>query len=168
MTAAAGSSVVLTERMTLPESGRQVLIVTLNRPSKKNCFNTRLCHELAAVFRDAADEVDGYDAAAPASPDGDDDDNDEGDGGHEKLAAIILTGAGRSFCAGADLSDPPSPLDQSSDLPHHLRCNPVHQMGRVGVPIIGALRGHVSLVFSFASVHRLVALASHSHALISA
>lgn len=32
---------------------------------------------------------------------------------------------------------------QSSDLPHHLKYNPVYQMSRVGVPIIAALKGHV-------------------------
>lgn len=71
---------------------------------------------------------------------GDEDTDDEANA----IAAVIFTGAGNSFCAGADLSGPPNPLHQSSDLPHHLRWNPVHQMGRVGVPIIGALRGHVS------------------------
>ncbi|KAL9182947.1 hypothetical protein ACHAXT_004226 [Thalassiosira profunda] len=127
---------VLASRIQLPESGREALLVTLNRPEKKNCFNAQVCHELATIFHDAADEIEGYDRAPPGA----DDDADE----LQKLAAIIFTGGGKSFCAGADLSAPPNPLHASSDLPHHLRWNnPVHQMGRVGVPIVGALRGHV-------------------------
>ena len=129
------SSVVRTERIALPHSDKEALIVTLNRPTKKNCFNTSLCHELATVFYEVANEIEGYDAAPVNSED--DSDNEQ------RLAAVIFTGSGRSFCAGADLSNPPNPLHQSSDLPHHLRYNPVHQMSRVGIPIIGVLRGHV-------------------------
>ncbi|KAL7546309.1 hypothetical protein ACHAWF_009638 [Thalassiosira exigua] len=111
------------------------LVVTLNRPEKKNCFDDEVCRALAAAFRDAADEIEGCDRR-PSS----DEDDDGGDG---IPAAVILTGEGPLFCTGADLSGPPNPLHQSSDLPHHLRWNPVHQMEQVGVPIIGALRGHV-------------------------
>jgi len=96
-------NVVLTTRIPLPNSGKEVLIITLNRPSKKNCFNTRLCHELAANFDDVAKEVQSYDA----TPIHNDDDNEQ-----QKLAAVILIGAGKSFCAGADLSAPPNPLHQ--------------------------------------------------------
>lgn len=108
------------------------LLITLNRPEKQNCFNTDVCNRLAQIFYEVAEEVQGYDNKAKSC-------EDEG----RLLAAVILTGAGKSFCAGADLADPPNPLHQSSDLPHHLRFNPVYQMSRVGVPIIGALRGHV-------------------------
>ncbi|KAL7536351.1 hypothetical protein ACHAXR_007106, partial [Thalassiosira sp. AJA248-18] len=87
----------------------------------------------------AANEIESYDQAPIHNEDDNDNDGDD----KQKLAAIILTGAGKSFCAGADLSNPPNPLHQSSDLPHHLRWNPVFQMGRVGVPIIGVLKGHV-------------------------
>ena len=135
------SEVVLTTRIPLPQSDEEALLVTLNRPEKKNCFDTRVCHQLATIFYDAANEIRSYDDAPMHD---DDDDNDDDDGRRRRLAAIVLTGAGKSFCAGADLSNPPNPLHQSSDLLHHLRWNPVHQMGRVGVPIIGALRGHVS------------------------
>mmetsp|Transcript_23967 Transcript_23967/g.57843 ORF Transcript_23967/g.57843 Transcript_23967/m.57843 type:complete len:194 (-) Transcript_23967:764-1345(-) len=142
-------NVVLTARVPLPRSGMEVLLVTLNRPAKKNCFDARVCRNLATIFRDAADEIEGYDAAPPTDDDDENDDGDDGNGRKKQLAAIILTGAGPSFCAGADLSDPPNPLHQSSDLPHRVRWNPVHQMERSGVPIIGALRGHVSSIATY-------------------
>mmetsp|Transcript_358 Transcript_358/g.561 ORF Transcript_358/g.561 Transcript_358/m.561 type:complete len:141 (+) Transcript_358:45-467(+) len=139
MVAADDTKVVLTTRIPLSQNdNKEILLVTLNRPEKKNCFNTQLCHELATIFHDAANEIQNYDN----NPiDGDDDTDNESE---QKLVAIIITGAGRSFCAGADLSNPPNPLYQSMDLPHHLRWNPVYQMERVGVPIIGVLRGHAS------------------------
>ena len=55
-----------------------ILTLTLNRPDKLNAFNGPMMNELLAAF-DAADA---------------DDD----------VRAIIVTGAGRAFCAGADLS----------------------------------------------------------------
>jgi enoyl-CoA hydratase/carnithine racemase len=112
--------VVLQSRHVLPISGKEVVIVSINRPTQLNCFNIDVCYALASIFRSLRDEQD------------------------ENVAAIILTGEGTSFCAGADLSDPPSPIIMSSDLPHHLEVNPVHQMSLMQVPIIGALKGYVS------------------------
>ncbi len=56
----------------------RVLTITLNRPEKLNAFTAVMARELIAAF-DAADA---------------DDD----------VRAIVVTGAGRGFCAGADLS----------------------------------------------------------------
>ena len=141
MAASDDKEVVLTNRINLPQSDKEVLIITLNRPTKKNCFNTRLCNELASIFYNVAKEIRRYDATPIEF--GNDDDDDDGIDDHQqkqKLAAVILTGAGKSFCAGADLSAPPNPLHQSSDLPHHLRFNPVYQMESVGVPVSQFLR----------------------------
>ena len=55
-----------------------VATVTLNRPDKLNAVNSVMIDELIAV----ADEIDADDA----------------------VRAVIVTGAGRAFCAGADLS----------------------------------------------------------------
>ena len=55
-----------------------ILTITLNRPEKLNAFNRNMMSEMI----DALDHAD-------------DDDN---------IRAIIVTGAGRGFCAGADLS----------------------------------------------------------------
>jgi enoyl-CoA hydratase/carnithine racemase len=54
-----------------------VATVTLNRPDRLNAVNTTVIHELVAAF-DLADGDDG-------------------------VRAVIVTGAGRAFCAGADL-----------------------------------------------------------------
>jgi enoyl-CoA hydratase/carnithine racemase len=54
-----------------------VFTLTLNRPDRLNAFNAKMGEELLDVF----DEVDG---------------NDD-------IRAVIVTGAGRGFCAGADL-----------------------------------------------------------------
>jgi enoyl-CoA hydratase/carnithine racemase len=60
------------------EVAEQILTITLNRPDKLNAFNGAMQREMIDAF-DSADK----------------DDN---------IRAIIVTGAGRGFCAGADLS----------------------------------------------------------------
>ena len=55
-----------------------VATITLNRPERLNAFNTRMMQEMIAAF----DETDADDA----------------------VRCVIVTGAGRAFCAGADLS----------------------------------------------------------------
>jgi enoyl-CoA hydratase/carnithine racemase len=62
----------------LYEVSDHVATITLNRPDQLNAFTTRMMHEMI----DAFDRVDA------------DDD----------VRAVIVTGAGRGFCAGADLS----------------------------------------------------------------
>ena len=60
------------------EVAEQILTITLNRPDKLNAFNTAMSRELIDFFgrANAMDEV----------------------------RAIVVTGAGRAFCAGADIS----------------------------------------------------------------
>jgi len=65
-----------------------IATITLNRPDKLNAFNARMMSELIAVFDDT---------------DGDD-----------EVRAVIVTGAGRAFCAGADLSGGGGTFDRSS------------------------------------------------------
>lgn len=60
------------------EVSEQIATITLNRPDKLNSFTNRMLKEIIAAF----DESDA-------------DDN---------VRAVIVTGSGRAFCAGADLS----------------------------------------------------------------
>ena len=64
------------ETIRIDRRGR-VLTLTMNRPDSLNAVNARLHEELSRVFRDAAKD-----------PDSD---------------VIVLTGAGRAFCAGGDV-----------------------------------------------------------------
>src|SRR5450631_3870621 len=70
------------------EVAEQILTITLNRPDKLNAFNGTMQAELIDAF-DAADQ---------------DDD----------IRAIIVTGAGRGFCAGADLSSGANTFDRDA------------------------------------------------------
>ena len=66
-----------------------ILTITLNRPEKLNAFTGQMLKELL----DAIDRADADD----------------------EVKAIIFTGAGRGFCAGADLSAGASTFNHESD-----------------------------------------------------
>src|SRR5690606_9481138 len=74
-----------------------VLTLTMNRPDKHNALNTALTDALLQALRAAA--------------------------GNPEVRAIVLTGAGRSFCAGADTGefsaltpDSPDSVQDRADL----------------------------------------------------
>jgi len=118
---------VLHERILLKTSGCSAALITLNRPEKYNCFNTEVVSLLSEIFAKIVDEVQSLDAGGKSS---------------STLVAVIFTGNGKNFCVGADLTDPPDPVKQSSELQCCLTDNPVYQMSRVGIPIIGAIKGY--------------------------
>jgi len=58
----------------------RVLVLTLNRPDQLNAFTVEMANELVAAFERASED--------------------------DEVGAIVVTGAGRAFCAGMDLSVP--------------------------------------------------------------
>ena len=103
-----------------------VAILTLNRPEKLNAFNRQLTHE----FHMALDEV------AADFPD---------------TRALVLTGEGRGFCSGADVSDMTETLspsmNQDSD-PRESEASPDESILTVGPhiqrvpqPVVAAVNG---------------------------
>ncbi|HEX2908172.1 MAG TPA: enoyl-CoA hydratase-related protein, partial [Phototrophicaceae bacterium] len=99
----------------LYEVDQRVLKITLNRPDKLNALNERLLGELAAAFQAAETDA--------------------------TVRVVVLTGAGRGFCSGADLA---ARLSGDLDYGETVRrvYNPlVLQMRRLPKPIIGAING---------------------------
>ena len=109
----------MSEAVLLVEDRGAVRILTMNRPEKLNALNTPLTRALldALVAAEAALEI----------------------------RALVLTGAGRSFCAGADMSefagltpDEPEAVLARSELTSRLQA----QFPRLGKPVVSAVRGH--------------------------
>ncbi|WP_048645225.1 2-(1,2-epoxy-1,2-dihydrophenyl)acetyl-CoA isomerase PaaG [Nitratireductor soli] len=93
--------------------------ITLNRPEKLNSFNEAQHRALRAAFNEAAAD--------------------------ETCRAVLLTGAGRGFCAGQDLGDrDPAMLGDSPDLGLTIETfyNPlVRQIRGLNMPVICAVNG---------------------------
>ena len=51
------NEVVLQRRIELPESGKEAIVVSINRPDRLNCFNIDVVLRLARIFSDIAVEV---------------------------------------------------------------------------------------------------------------
>ena len=73
----------------LVEVDKGVAVLTLNRPEHLNAYTADMGMLLSRAYRDC------------------DEDDD--------VRAIVVTGAGRAFCAGADFSDTASPFDAPPD-----------------------------------------------------
>lgn len=95
-----------------------VLELTLNRPDAMNALNLELKDSLAAVLRDIR-----YD---------------------ESVRAVLLTGAGRAFCSGGDLSemDPNRTPEQARSRQHKLLSDVFLPLMRTPKPVIAAINGH--------------------------
>ncbi len=94
-----------------------VASITLNRPDKLNATTSQMLHDLLAAVREA---------------DADDD-----------VRAVLLTGAGRGFCAGQDLGDPAAAAD-GTGLAGLLeeRWNPIiRALRNIPKPVVVAVNG---------------------------
>ncbi len=70
------------------EVNDRVALVTLNRPDHMNSFTTKMMEELVEIFGEASRD--------------------------DAVRAVVVTGAGKAFCAGADLSRGESTFDHSA------------------------------------------------------
>jgi enoyl-CoA hydratase/carnithine racemase len=103
----------------LVEDRGAVRILTMNRPEKHNALNTALTQSLFDALRDA-------DTAAD-------------------VHAVVLTGAGKSFCAGADTTEfsalvpeAPHAVGERAQLTTHLHL----AFSKMAKPVIAAVRGN--------------------------
>ena len=101
------------------EQKAHVATLTLNRPDKLNSFNVRMHEEVAAALSDIV--------------------------GQGVVRALVITGAGRGFCAGQDLSDRAvAPGEDRADLGVSLedRYNPlIRRLADFPIPTICAVNG---------------------------
>ena len=100
----------------LQEDRDGVRILTMNRPEKRNALNTELTLGLLAALR-AADADDA-------------------------VGALVLTGAGQAFCAGADLAEfkdlrDPKAAEQRAELTMQLHL----LFSKIRLPIVTAVNG---------------------------
>lgn len=106
------------QHLIIATSNAGVRTITLNRPERLNAVNPRLADELPLALDDAARD--------------------------DTVRVVVVTGAGRGFCAGLDLSEPPT-------LPHDTlreRLDPLAWVGRWVLaaaacekPLIAAING---------------------------
>ncbi|MBI3286241.1 MAG: enoyl-CoA hydratase/isomerase family protein [Burkholderiales bacterium] len=100
----------------LYEKADGVAIITMNRPDALNAFNALLRQDLLAAIQRA-------------------------DADHE-TRAILLTGAGRAFCVGADLKESYNPPHETIEEQIMLEYKPILDLiSGSNKPVIAAVRG---------------------------
>jgi enoyl-CoA hydratase/carnithine racemase len=108
----------MSEEVMLCEDRGRVRILTMNRPEKLNALNTALTEALLAWLKNS--------------------DRDDA------ISVIVLTGAGRAFCAGADIGEfKDLTPDQAARVEHRAQLT-MHShliFSQIRKPVIAAVRG---------------------------
>ena len=102
----------MSELVTRRDDGN-VAILTLNRPDQLNALSPKLFGELRAHVDALAQQGD-------------------------RISAVVLTGAGRSFSAGNDLKA----IAAGETAPPHFQAETIERMEALPQVVIGAVRGH--------------------------
>ena len=98
------------------ERSNGIATVTLNRPEALNALSSALRQGLTNAFRELAED--------------------------ESVRVVILTGAGRAFCAGVDLKELGQHGTNRTQTPEERReADLVDALGRLSQPVIGAING---------------------------
>ncbi|QMV03501.1 enoyl-CoA hydratase/isomerase family protein [Devosia sp. D6-9] len=100
-------------RAVLTERRDATLLVTLNRPDSLNAFDESLHHDLADALHEAGDSA---------------------------VRAVVITGAGKAFCAGADLRATRTASPGNSTLRHTFNPNML-ALSALDKPVITAING---------------------------
>lgn len=101
----------------LTEQRDAVLLLTLNRPEVGNAYNEELRATLLRAIRDAQRDT--------------------------SVRAVVLTGTGKHFCTGADLTGEAA-LTAEAFRANTLRYDWIHELRRIPVPVIAAVEGYAA------------------------
>jgi enoyl-CoA hydratase/carnithine racemase len=99
----------------LAENRDDVCLITLNRPERLNAWTYKMAEELA-------------DAVITANED-------------DNIGAIVMTGAGRGFCAGADIQDVFKAQSEGASLGRSNRAQDWVGLVRSSKPMVAAVNG---------------------------
>src|SRR5277367_587166 len=99
----------------LYEKKGSIAYVTINRPKVMNALNTQTWTELQAAFTDARDDAD--------------------------IRGVILTGAGRAFIAGADISELAHVTAIEAEQSSRFGQQVLDLVENLGKPVIAAVNG---------------------------
>lgn len=124
----------------LDEDNPSVLVLTLNRPDHMNSFNADMCYGLIDAVK-----------AADKDP---------------SVRVIVVTGAGRAFCAGADISQgfdavKPTEIDEASGIGRDLGGVLNLAVFECDTPIIGAINGAAVGIGATMTIPMDIRIASH-------
>ena len=115
----------MTERTTIKlETNDGVAVLTLNRPQVLNSINSALTNEVRAAVKEVAENA--------------------------EARALVITGAGRGFCAGADLAEQssrPEGMSVGQGVAHGMKTslNPMmNELYTLPKPIVSAVNGTVA------------------------
>jgi len=96
------------------EINEHIALITLNRPEHMNTFTQTMAEQWNAAYSECE--------------------------ANDQVRVIIVTGTGKAFCAGADMSGGGTTFDEQEDM--SFSSCPVTPAWQLKKPVIGALNGH--------------------------
>ena len=101
--------------------------MTLNRPEARNALSTGLARQLHSIMENITLGCSAHHSNSARG---------------NKIRAVVLTGSGSSFCAGADLKERQSMSDEEWETQHKVFQGAAMAFHAIPVPTIAAINGH--------------------------